>query len=205
MRSYRFWVAEFVVGLEIGDGGIRVGDVERVSKVTSFDSGERGHKHLGTVRKCERKRTRSFRQETVQLCHVPYSVRGCDENSSWLQHPADLSDRRRRVRHVVEHVVGDDQIEGLIVEPGFSSRRDRPGDRQALSGKSPCFDHSRRLVRRLDGDGRYPVTVACPQVAHSSPDLKHPRAISERNLVEHPLMPRHISSAEIKVQLSTSV
>jgi hypothetical protein len=65
------------------------------------------------------------REQRAQLPHVfPADRRGV-QGPTGRKHAGHLGERPRQVRHVVEHVVGHDGVEGAVLE-GYLSRVDDP-------------------------------------------------------------------------------
>jgi hypothetical protein len=70
--------------------------------------------------------TAEHRRKLVELAHVAHAIGRDGEKAAWLQHAMHLGDGLRRVLHMVEHVHGNDGVEGAGLEGRLAASASRP-------------------------------------------------------------------------------
>lgn len=88
----------------------------------------------------------------VHLAHVSRSDGGSHQESARLQDARDFVERRFHVRSVVEHVVGEDEVEGARLPRQRVDAREveAPGPLVACEGLPGRLDHHRRGFDEID-------------------------------------------------------
>ena len=201
----------------VGDKGFDSGDFESVRVLVARDVGEGWNEDRRAV--LQRETTRNARcpleaagderiDERPQFAQVACAVGSGVERAAGFEHAMDLRHSFRQVGDVVEHVVGDDGVEGRGVKGECLGIRDLERKRSPGCGEvaSHSFDHSRREVHERDlPSGGQAIEVLHPQICRPASDFEDTGGGGHIEVVEDPAEPRIHVGTEARVQLDARI